>query len=364
MSVRSEKFDSEGIRFEAAAWVLQLEEGNLKQEDHAALIEWCSRSPAHTKALRDYADAWYAIDDIVLEGINQSPADENTLHSNNENTLHSNKPLGGLVKTWVVPSFVACLLLLISVSWFDYLTPVQPDTPVAGVSSYVTYQTDLGKQADFVLEDGSVIHLNTDSKIQVSYTQKRRLIQMIRGEAHYEVAHDPNRPFDVLAKEKQISAIGTEFAVRLTNEGLNITVTEGIVGITTPENDTTSTESDPRKTYKALLSRNDKMVITDQVSTIERVDAGEIEKELYWRSGKLRFDSDTLADVINEVSRYTDQQIILEDQDLQGLRIGGVFRAGETEALLKAIELTFDLKIERIDKKTISISKSSPPKDQ
>ena len=347
MSVRNEKFDSEGIRFEAAAWVLQLEDGTLSVEDSKALREWCSRSPAHAKALREYADVWHGLDEVLLEALEAKAASV-------ENTQQQ-PAMGLFIRARLMPVLSICIVILSGLIGLKYQTSDEIVLP-----NYTTYTTSLGQNAEYTLADGSIIHLNTNSSVQVHYSANRRLVKMERGEAHFNVAQDSARPFDVLTNNKQISAVGTAFAVRLTDAGVNVTVTEGVVGVLTPDAEAVSLMEveRPDQTYNTLLEPNDKMVFERGITTVTRFQEQDIAKELSWRAGKLHFDGDNLEYVISEVSRYTDQKIIVLNSELYKLEIGGVFQAGETEALLKALELTFDLRIEQLDSQTIAISKA------
>lgn len=341
------EFDSEGILFEAASWVLQLENGPLGSEDRAALKEWAERSPAHAQALRDYSEAWGAVDETILEASN---GELDALKRSWGGAHNSARPLW--IKGLVPVAAILSLVFYTLISFFGV-----PEKPMEQKST-VIYATAVGEQAQFKLGDGSKVHLNTGSRIEVDYQQDRRLVRLLTGEAHFEVVKNLERPFDVIAADKQISAVGTAFAVRLTNVGVNITVTEGVVGVATPlplVKDEVDSEI-PEREYQALLEPNDTMVIEDGVSKIAKVEGDFVERRLSWRTGRLQFQDDSLAYVLDEVSRYTQTRIILSDGKLGDLRIGGVFNAGEIDALLTALEVSFDLKAEQIDEKTIYLS--------
>src|SRR5262249_33862689 len=89
-------------------------------------------------------------------------------------------------------------------------------TPVGGLSKVPT-------------SDGSTITLNTDTRIRVQVSDTERRIDLDRGEAFYDGAQDPKRPFAVYANGKRVVAIGTKFSVRLQDEAVHVMVTEGTV---------------------------------------------------------------------------------------------------------------------------------------
>ena len=342
-------FDSEGILFEAASWVLQFENGPLSDEDRAALKEWSGRSPVHARALRDYAGAWGAVDETILSASNM---ELETVRSASKNSVRDT--LRTFVLQRVAPVAALALLMFYMAAGFRQEAVVDPKSDYTAI----TYATQLGEQAQFTLADGSIVHLNTGSEVEVDYQPNRRLVRLLKGEAHFDVAKNPARPFDVMAGRKQISAVGTAFAVRLTKSGVNITVTEGVVGIATPSsftNPAAKIDYDTRE-FQALLEPNEKMVIERGISKIAKVEEAFVARQLSWRTGTLRFQDDSLEYVIKEVSRYTDTQIVLADRSLKNLRVGGVFKTGEISALLTALEVSFELQAEQIDDKTIYLS--------
>src|SRR5690606_5608621 len=95
-----------------------------------------------------------------------------------------------------------------------------------------TYRTAVGEQAREVLPDGSSVTLNTDTEVHVRYLAGERLVRMVRGEAHFTVAHDVSRPFGVRAGDHIVQAVGTAFNVRLQPRGeVEVMVTDGVVRI-------------------------------------------------------------------------------------------------------------------------------------
>ncbi len=346
-------FDSEAIAIEAASWVLQLDNGPLSTADMDELREWAGRSPAHTQILREYASAWISIDDVLHEANEAENAAYKYSWWSTLVTIFNKR----FFHVWAPISAVLIIVLYMTPSF--YLAP--PASHIEATA--ITYSTQIGEQAQFKLSDGSTVHLNTSSIVEVEYQRSKRVIRLLKGEAHFDVAHDPARPFDVIASEKQITAVGTAFDIRLTDLGVNITVTEGTV-IVAPAQPSTIQPNDLKKgdaKILAILEPNDKMVVESGDVTIAKVTENIIGRQLSWREGVLIFEDDSLSYVIKEVSRYTDIKIILTDNDLENLRIGGLFKMGEIQSLLHALELSFDLQAHNIDEKTIQLSHRNNP---
>lgn len=347
-SLYRKNFDSDAIYIEAASWVLQLDNGPLSKADMEALREWAGRSPAHAQALREYASAWISIDDILLEA-NEA---ENAIYQ-----FSWWSPLAMILNRRFFRIWTPAAAVLVAIFYLSttlYLPPSLPDFEVTAI----TYSTQIGEQAQFKMADGSTVHLNTGSVMEVEYKPSRRIVRLLKGEALFKVVHDPSRPFDVIADEKRITAVGTAFVVRLTDAGLNITVTEGSV-VVIPTLANTALESNGKEVETgilAILKPNEKMIVEYGNVVIEKVKEDVMVRQLSWREGVLIFEDDSLVYVINEISRYTDTKIILADTELEELRIGGLFKIGEIEALLNALEVSFDLQAIQQDENTIYLS--------
>ena len=91
------------------------------------------------------------------------------------------------------------------------------------------YTTGVGEQKTIQLADNSVVQLNTNSRLEVDYSSDLRRLSLTQGEAHFDVAHNPQRPFEVLAGQGLVRAIGTAFTVHIRKIDVEVIVTEGTV---------------------------------------------------------------------------------------------------------------------------------------
>jgi len=346
--VQKKEFDSEGISIEAASWVLQIDNGPFNKEDREALREWAGRSPAHALALKEFSSTWMSIDDVLSEA--------NEIE-NNARPYSWWLPLAAIFNRPLFKVWAPVTAVLVIAFYYHSPSIIEPSPEAPNiVAAAVTYSTQVGEQAKFKLADGSFVHLNTGSMVKVEYQPARRLVHLLKGEAHFDVEPDSSRPFDVIAKQKQISAVGTAFVVRLTDIGLNITVTEGTVAVAPSVSGTPQSTGDETELL-ALLKPNEKMIFKRKNAVIAKVNKDEILRELSWRDGVLIFEGDSLGYVLKEVARYTDTKIILANHELEELRVGGLFQMGEINSLLKALEISFDLHAKRVDKTTIYLSR-------
>lgn len=196
------------------------------------------------------------------------------------------------------------------------------------------YETRIGGFSRIVLEDGSVVDLNTDSEIRARIGSHRREVKLVRGEGRFQVAHDSSRPFVVSAANADVRAVGTAFSVRLRERRVDVLVAEGIVAIDA----TRISHAPPVHAGEAAV------VLPDQVS-VRRLESWELESRMSWTTGRLQFRGNSLADAIEEFNRYNRRHLRLADASLAQLRVGGTFNATDPESFAAALASTFNLQV-------------------
>lgn len=227
------------------------------------------------------------------------------------------------------------------------------------------YRTDVGQQMSFTLPDRSTVELNTDTELHVVYSDGARSIVLRQGEAYFDVAHDSSRPFVVEAGEGSIRAVGTGFVVRVSDQAVKVTVTEGMVEVM---HDSLNTVEDTRsdvafeKPIPSKLSEGQRVEYDQQAVRVAELARDDIERDLAWRKGLLIFDGQTLEEVIAEVERYVDTRLVVTDSDLRQLRVGGAFKAGDLESIVEFLELGLNVTINRETPHTIYLTASAATK--
>ncbi len=197
------------------------------------------------------------------------------------------------------------------------------------------HETRVGGFSRIVLEDGSVVDLNTDSEIRVRVDGSRRDVQLLRGEGRFRVAHDAARPFEVSAGGLAVRAIGTAFSVRLReSEQVDVLVTQGKVAVDSPHHPGSPT----------LLAGDVARVAGGHVS-VERFAPDVLDRRLAWTSGQLQFRGESLAEAVAEFNRYNNRRLELADSALATLRVGGNFDATDPESFAAAVEKAFNLRV-------------------
>lgn len=307
------------IDAEAAVWLARLQGDDAAGEHQEAFKRWLDRDPAHGDAFERATDAWM----LVPGAARFLPRREDPSRSR---------------KMLARPLAIAASLAL--VAGIGALTlPFQRDAH---------YRTALGEQHVSTLNDGSRVALNTDSEIDVRYAPGVRHVRLERGEAMFEVAHDPARPFVVEAGTKRIQAIGTAFVVRRRGGEVTVTLVEGKVLVT----DTAL----PRGN-ETMLAPGERLLSSGIAPA--RIDRQSVESATAWRRGQIMFDDTPLADAVAEMARYGGPVIAVNDPRLGALPVSGVFAANATEDFAHAVAALHDLDVETAGGKLEIIRKTT-----
>jgi len=197
--------------------------------------------------------------------------------------------------------------------------------------SPAAYESGLGEQRIVRLADGSVLRLNTDSRVSVKLGDERRDVRLERGQALFEVAHDPSRPFVVRAGRAEVRALGTVFDVRMADRKVDVTLVEGSVQVSTPSGG------------RIKLRPDERVQVRD--GALEVPAPTDADREISWTDRRLIFQQTPLAEAVAEVNRYSKRKVELEAPDLADAPVNGVFATGDTEAFAAAAASVFDLQV-------------------
>jgi transmembrane sensor len=192
------------------------------------------------------------------------------------------------------------------------------------------YTTELGEVRLVPLADGSHAAINTHSVLEVAMKATERDISLTQGEAWFEVAKDPTRPFVVRAGRVRVRALGTAFSVRRRDDGAEVLVTEGTV----------ATWVEGHETQQARLAAGSRAFVGDTRSPQPIAAAAAIDRSLAWRDGQIALEGETLADAAVEFNRYNAQKLVIEDPALAQEKLVGQFRMAEPMAFARAVAST------------------------
>ncbi|HEY0281287.1 MAG TPA: FecR domain-containing protein [Rhizomicrobium sp.] len=227
-----------------------------------------------------------------------------------------------------------------------------------------SFTSELGEIRHVPLEDGSRLTMNTDSTLSVDYARDRRTIRLMRGEAFFEVAKDPARPFIVVGPNAQVRTVGTAYSVRLTGgDEMRVLVAAGKVAIETVSETAGAISTLEQLWRSGAEGARAVFVEAGQVAKVWQGKGGEEgngllvavaslakdtpQRALLWREGQLYLEGQTLAQAVSEFARYSRRRIVIADPALGETRVTGLFAAGDPEGFARAIALSLGAHVVR-----------------
>lgn len=330
---------------QAAEWLLRLE-FEPSEATERAFRAWLEGSADHMQALLEMTavdrnltglDANRIIDlerliaDVRAEGTATVVALPDSVSSRAEDS--SSPPPPTLAARWRVPAIAAafagvCVVVAMLVG------------PRLGTTSYAT---TIGEQRSMKLDDGSIVQLNTRSRVEVSYSDRWRDVRLIDGEALFTVEHDPDRPFRVITDTTVVRAVGTQFNVYRRGDSTTVAVVEGRVSVSDSESGQAAGHG---AAAPLLLSAGEIAAVSNSGAVTKQADDA-VARAITWRQRQLSFDHDSLAYVAEQFNRYNKIQIQIADAEVRERQLDGVFDADQPEALLAFLALDRSLRFER-----------------
>jgi len=305
---------------EAAYWTSCLEDGPLTPQEREAFALWLRGSPDHIKefllaqAISKDAEAIDPDQMISVDAL-LAKADADVIPL--ELKKYPSPIASSLWTGWITPRAAALAAVLAVALIFTAINLFK--------TREMVYATLLGEQHSFVLEDGSVVHLNTQSKIRVRYDRNSRAVDLLRGEALFTVAPNPDRPFRVHSGMVTTRAVGTIFNVYLTDKGPEVAVIEGKVNVILLSNQDS-----------AILGMGEK-ASTTAGGKIETTKIAKPETIAAWRTRQLVFENTPLREIIREFNRYNQTQIRIEGTIKDEPHFSGVFNVDNPDAFLSTL---------------------------
>ncbi|RON38120.1 peptide ABC transporter substrate-binding protein [Pseudomonas frederiksbergensis] len=290
------------VRDEAARWFVRLQEPAVDVEEHRRFEVWLHEHPQHRDEFQLLQGLWTAADLLPakrLQALCEAAPER-----------RKRRPL---VRYAVAASVLAVALGLGLFSGLNH-----PATYTA------EFSTALGERQHVALPDGSMIDLNSRSRVQVRFEKHRRGIELTEGEAMFSVEHDISRPFVVETGNGQVTVTGTRFDVRRDLTQTKVAVEQGTVKVQ-------GYGADFINLTAGLGTHID---AKGKVAAAYTVNPQEL---MAWRSGKLVFNNASLVEVAAEVSRYREKPLTVGNDKVGNLRLTSVFNSDNTDALLKAL---------------------------
>ncbi len=312
---------------QAADWFLRLQEPDCPAEARADFRRWHAADPAHAEAYRRVQRLWADASELAREDPALSDVAQRAQHD---------RPGAEAPRRRWRPLAAAAVLAVAVVAGGYLLVPRAP--------SGIQYATAAGEQRNIVLADGSTLTLDTRTLLIERYDRRERRIDLLQGRADFQVQGDPARPFVVHAQGGTVTALGTRFQVRVEERDAAVTLLEGSVRIATrPQGG--EERSAALQPGQALRFRTD--------GRIDAVEAGDVRAAQAWTEGKLHVDGWQLQDLVNEINRYSDTRLRIDDPTLRELPISGTFYTRDRDGLARMLEAGWGIRTQRLDDREI-----------
>lgn len=293
------------INAQAAAWLEKADFGEWTDLDERALEDWLVQSHAHRAAYWRLKAVWR--ESYRLSILKSSAANEAALR----------------------PARKMPALLLRLAAAFVAVTVLGAGALLAlGSPQSRTYATPIGGHEIVRFADGTQVELNTNTVVRATMTSQQRMVWLEKGEAYFQVHHDAARPMVVIAGDRRITDLGTQFLVRREPGALKVVLFEGSIrlGATklVPGEEATATATSMSVAHKSVE---------------------ELTNEIAWRDGVLVFKHATLADAAKAFNRYNTQKLVFADNVVAQETVGGTFRTNDAKAFAAVIRALLNLHV-------------------
>lgn len=288
----------------------------MSEQERRDFSAWRTRDPEHESQFRQAEHFWQALNGLA-DQVRRDPA--SAANPSPQESL----PLPGLTplkfdhrrRAWGMALAASLLLATLGFSLW-------PDVEFW----LADYHTRPGERTSVPLADGSVVHLNTRSALSVSLSHERRSLSLKQGEALFEVAHDPLRPFEVAVVGGVVRAIGTVFNIDHHGQDTVVSVLDGTVRVT-------------RRDHSIDVHAGSRIIIEDggRVTQPEPVNLPGVTA---WRRHELVFDQMPLQEIVAELNRYRADTVFIVDAHLRTQQLSGSVPLGDPVRSLALLQRT------------------------
>lgn len=358
---RYEKASSDNglsIDEQAGKWLMLLKSSDCTHADINDHKVWLNESLAHYRAYRELEEVWELTADFgdnpeILsareEALEQCSMNDVAPQVSGAGYSIENKGVVGntsLLNRFSMSLVALAASFMLVVFGINSLSPsTANESGQAGV-----YQTSVGERRTFALEDGSTLTLDTETRLTTHFSENSRLVELEKGQARFDVAHDKARPFIVQVDDGTITALGTAFVVRKEEGDVTVTLIEGSVAVAQLPPNTDFSANDQDQFIDALVNPREMVLEAGEQVAYSKVglshaEQANLDQATAWQQGRLVFDEHTLITVIKELNRYSRRKIILEDESLNNIKITGVFKTGNQRKAIQALQSYFSITV-------------------
>jgi transmembrane sensor len=327
----------DGVEEAAAAWDARLRGAKATFRDRRAFHAWLQQDADHQIA-HDRLQAALA----TLRAHAELP-ELSALRDEARNSVQESRRRR--VASFVAVCAAAALLLVLGI-----VARTEPGAEiVARLQGDTIYATSPDERTRVTLADGSVVTLDSGTRLSARLGKSRRDVTLLAGRALFQVAKDRHRPFVVKAGDRTITALGTVFDVRLSSSELRVTLAEGSVAVRPVHPSRGSTQQ--------ILEPHQQLVegVGTASAELRTIDT---DRALSWADGQVFFEDEPLASAIDEMNQYSRMKIVV-DPAVAGLRINGMFRTSNQAGFLDALQIALPVEVRHEPHGRIFVSRRS-----
>jgi transmembrane sensor len=309
----------------AAQWFARSRAEDFSEDERDQFESWLRADASHWAAFKEMEETWQDV------GFLLSPSSLPKRHVTsvrNHLFIWPRFQLAGLA---------AMFLLIISIFFFrSEITNYW----VLIMGEEITYRTEIGETQKITLTDGSRLEMNGHSSVTVCFNRWRRKVELPEGELFFQVAYNPQKPFEVRSHQGMVQVLGTSFHVRSRNGRVAVDVENGRVQIITDP------ERNSGISGRGVIIKGGQGVDYNWSGRMDRMRVARLDEVSAWRKGKLVFRSKRLWEVLQELQHYHRVRLELPDKELWNSRFTGTFDSHDLDEILEAIKVSFSLKSE------------------
>ncbi|HSY08998.1 MAG TPA: FecR domain-containing protein [Steroidobacteraceae bacterium] len=312
---------------EASAWFVEFRLGEVDSATRRRFLGWLRRSPEHIRAYLEISGAYARLP--TSGSVNEAEMARLIEHARSRNNLASfatdseSIPCPGVAqigsvgwgRPWRVTRLaaaVAAIGIIVALGvWFT-------------LRHAPTYETQTAEERTITLEDGSTLQLNARTRVRVHFSDARRDVELVQGQALFKVAKDAQRPFIVTSGGAVIRAVGTQFDVDREASGTTVTVLEGRVNVASQaQTFRLSANGLPAAPRELELSAGEQVIVTP--AALEKSPHPNAAAATAWTRGRLEFYETPLSEAVMEFNRYSRRPLVIVSPELESLHINGVY---------------------------------------
>jgi transmembrane sensor len=341
----------------------------VSNETRREFERWLAQSAAHREEFEAIDRVWATLQTAAQDPQILALRHETALRLTCR-TSERNRPLRWVTAAAILIALTTILVVLILRQSGDRSLTAWLFEPFHSQNNGI-FVTVTGERSAVTLGDGSQVTLDTQSEIRIAFSKEERIVRLTRGQAIFEVAKDPSRPFVVEVNHRRFIALGTAFDVRVDDKQIKVTMIEGTVRVEpSPQNLVAEAgkTSKPRSTANGgpatregeagsatiFLTAGEQLTV--DANTRDYVRPADSDRITSWRRGQVIFDNTRLTDAVAELNRYSEIKIELADAALADLRLSGAFTTGRLTVFVEAVTTYFPVQVTRSDDRAVVLS--------